>query len=81
MYEGHELTHAFGLSHYKNFLFWNEYRGGGIYKVDRFTKNVTRLRLERPPIYEIRTYDAQQQQGDHMNKPLAFPMQCLAYLA
>ncbi|XP_063064253.1 low-density lipoprotein receptor-related protein 1 isoform X3 [Engraulis encrasicolus] len=66
VYEGHELTHAFGLSHYKNFLFWNEYRGGGIYKVDINTKNVTLLRNERPPIYEIRTYDAQQQQGSNM---------------
>ncbi|XP_005162276.1 low-density lipoprotein receptor-related protein 1 isoform X2 [Danio rerio] len=62
VYEGQELNHPFGLCHHKNFLFWNEYRGGGIYKLDQNTKKATLLRNERPPIYEIRTYDAQQQQ-------------------
>ncbi|XP_016109861.1 low-density lipoprotein receptor-related protein 1-like [Sinocyclocheilus grahami] len=62
VFEGQELNHPFGLCHYKNFLFWNEYRSGGIYKLDQNTKKVTLLRSERPPIYEIRTYDAQQQQ-------------------
>ncbi|XP_053083242.1 low-density lipoprotein receptor-related protein 1 isoform X3 [Pangasianodon hypophthalmus] len=63
VYEGQELSHAFGLCHYKNFLFWNEYRSGSIYKLDQDTKAVTLLRNERPPIFEIRMYDAQQQQG------------------
>uniref|UniRef100_A0A671R1W9 Low-density lipoprotein receptor-related protein 1-like n=1 Tax=Sinocyclocheilus anshuiensis TaxID=1608454 RepID=A0A671R1W9_9TELE len=62
VFEGQELNHPFGLCHYKNFLFWNEYRSGGIYKLDQNTKKATLLRSERPPIYEIRTYDAQQQQ-------------------
>ncbi|KAI2649718.1 Low-density lipoprotein receptor-related protein 1 [Labeo rohita] len=62
VYEGQELNHPFGLCHYDNFLFWNEYRSGGIYKLDMKTKKTTLLRSERPPIYEIRTYDAQQQQ-------------------
>lgn len=63
VYEGQELNHPFGLCHYKNLLFWNEYRSGGIYKLDLNTKKATLLRSERPPIYEIRTYDAQQQQS------------------
>lgn len=63
VYEGQELNHAFGLCHYKQFLFWNEYRGGSIYKLDQVTKTVTQLRNERPPIFEIRVYDAHQQQG------------------
>lgn len=63
VYEGNELNHAFGLCHYNNFLFWNEYRSGSIYKLDQITKTVTLLRNERPPIFEIRMYDAQQQQG------------------
>lgn len=67
MYEGQELSHAFGLCHYKNFLFWNEYRSGSIYKLDQDTKSVTLLRNERPPIFEIRMYDAQQQQGTDTN--------------
>ncbi|MGH0138787.1 UNVERIFIED_CONTAM: hypothetical protein FKN15_000916 [Acipenser sinensis] len=62
VYEGNELNHAFGLCHYNNFLFWNEYRSGSIYKLDQITKTVTLLRNERPPIFEIRMYDAQQQQ-------------------
>ncbi|KAG7261397.1 hypothetical protein CRUP_036570, partial [Coryphaenoides rupestris] len=63
VYEGQELNHAFGLCHYKQFLFWNEYRGGSIYKLDQASKTVTLLRNERPPIFEIRVYDAHQQQG------------------
>lgn len=63
VYEGQELNHAFGLCHYKHFLFWNEYRSGSIYKLDSTTGTVTLLRNERPPIFEIRMYDAQQQQG------------------
>lgn len=63
MYEGQELNHAFGLCHYKHFLFWNEYRSGSIYKLDTSTGTTTLLRNERPPIFEIRMYDAQQQQG------------------
>uniref|UniRef100_A0A8D3BMI9 Low density lipoprotein receptor-related protein 1Ab n=1 Tax=Scophthalmus maximus TaxID=52904 RepID=A0A8D3BMI9_SCOMX len=65
VYEGQELNHAFGLCHYKQFLFWNEYRGGSIYKLDQATKMVTLLRNERPPIFEIRVYDAHQQQGSN----------------
>uniref|UniRef100_A0A671QVX5 Low density lipoprotein receptor-related protein 1Ab n=1 Tax=Sinocyclocheilus anshuiensis TaxID=1608454 RepID=A0A671QVX5_9TELE len=66
VYEGQELNHPFGLCHYKDFLFWNEYRSGGIYKLDQNTKKATLLRSERPPIYEIRTYDAQQQQSSNV---------------
>ncbi|AWP02986.1 hypothetical protein SMAX5B_014046 [Scophthalmus maximus] len=65
VYEGQELNHAFGLCHYKHFLFWNEYRSGSIYKLDTTTGAATLLRNERPPIFEIRMYDAQQQQGSN----------------
>src|SRR4029434_9274734 len=60
VYEGQEMNHAFGLCHYNNFLFWNEYRNGLIYKLDMNTKTVTLLRNERPPIFESRTNDPQQ---------------------
>nr|XP_061813958.1 low-density lipoprotein receptor-related protein 1-like [Nerophis lumbriciformis] len=66
VYEGQELNHAFGLCHYKHFLFWNEYRSGSIYKLDTTTSTATLLRNERPPIFEIRMYDAQQQQGSNV---------------
>ncbi|XP_010287601.1 PREDICTED: low-density lipoprotein receptor-related protein 1-like, partial [Phaethon lepturus] len=62
VYEGPELNHAFGLCHYSNFLFWTEYRSGSIYRLDQASKVVSLLRNERPPIFEIRMYDAQQQQ-------------------
>uniref|UniRef100_A0A8C8ANT8 LDL receptor related protein 1 n=1 Tax=Otus sunia TaxID=257818 RepID=A0A8C8ANT8_9STRI len=62
VYEGPELNHAFGLCHYSSFLFWTEYRSGSIYRLDQTSKVVTLLRNERPPIFEIRMYDAQQQQ-------------------
>lgn len=74
VYEGQELNHAFGLCHYKQFLFWNEYRGGSIYKLDQDTKMVTLLRNERPPIFEIRVYDAHQQQGRFL--PLFLRLRC-----
>lgn len=64
VYEGNELNHAFGLCHYKQYLFWNEYRGGSIFKLDTSTSTVTLLRNERPPLFEIRVYDAHQQQGN-----------------
>lgn len=69
VYEGQELNHAFGLCHYKHFLFWNEYRSGSIYKLDTASGAVTLLRNERPPIFEIRMYDAQQQQGAPLSRP------------
>ncbi|KAM4794631.1 prolow-density lipoprotein receptor-related protein 1 [Rhinophrynus dorsalis] len=62
VYEGQELNHAFGLCHYGSFLFWTEYRSGSIFRLDQVSKTVTLLRNERPPIFEIRIYDAQQQQ-------------------
>ncbi|KAF3856478.1 hypothetical protein F7725_017201 [Dissostichus mawsoni] len=65
VYEGQELNHAFGLCHYKHFLFWNEYRSGSIFKLDTTTGTPTLLRNERPPIFEIRMFDAQQQQGSN----------------
>lgn len=66
VYEGNELNHAFGLCHYKQYLFWNEYRGGSIFKLDTSTSTVTLLRNERPPLFEIRVYDAHQQQGTNL---------------
>lgn len=63
VYDGSELSHAFGLCHYDHFLFWTEYRSGSIFRLDQNTKAVTLLRNERPPLFEIRMYDAQQQQG------------------
>ncbi|ETE71786.1 Low-density lipoprotein receptor-related protein 1, partial [Ophiophagus hannah] len=62
VYDGSELSHAFGLCHYDHFLFWTEYRSGSIFRLDQNTKAVTLLRNERPPLFEIRMYDAQQQQ-------------------
>ncbi|XP_072597864.1 prolow-density lipoprotein receptor-related protein 1 isoform X2 [Vulpes vulpes] len=66
VYEGPELNHAFGLCHHGNYLFWTEYRSGSVYRLERGAggapPTVTLLRSERPPIFEIRMYDAQQQQ-------------------
>lgn len=74
VYEGQELNHAFGLCHYKHFLFWNEYRSGSIFKLDTTTGTATLLRNERPPIFEIRMYDAQQQQGTgHIYRLVHYP--------
>lgn len=72
VYEGPELNHAFGLCHYSSFLFWTEYRSGSIYRLDQSSKAVSLLRNERPPIFEIRMYDAQQQQGERLQGPEAW---------
>ncbi|CAB1353954.1 unnamed protein product, partial [Coregonus sp. 'balchen'] len=50
-----------------------KYRSGSIYKLDQVTRTVTLLRNERPPIFEIRMYDAQQQQ---VNPSYIPPPQC-----
>ncbi|XP_072105063.1 low-density lipoprotein receptor-related protein 1-like [Mobula birostris] len=65
VYERGELSHPFGFTHYGSYLFWTEYRSGKIYRYDQVSKTVTLLRSERPPTFEIRMYDAEQQEGSN----------------
>ncbi|XP_033870304.3 low-density lipoprotein receptor-related protein 1B-like isoform X1 [Acipenser ruthenus] len=65
VYNGKELNHPFGISHYRNYIFWTDYMNGSIFQLDLLTKNVTLLRSERPPLFVLRVYDAQHQQGDN----------------
>lgn len=63
VYNGKELNHPFGISHYRNFIFWTEYMNASVFQLDLFTGDVTPLRSERPPLFGLRVYDAQSQQG------------------
>ncbi|XP_041117281.1 low-density lipoprotein receptor-related protein 1B-like [Polyodon spathula] len=65
VYNGKELNHPFGIAHYHNYIFWTDYMNGSIFQLDLLTKNVTLLRSERPPLFVLRVYDAQNQQGDN----------------
>ncbi|MGH0132653.1 UNVERIFIED_CONTAM: hypothetical protein FKN15_051430, partial [Acipenser sinensis] len=65
VYNGKELNHPFGISHYRNYIFWTDYMNGSIFQLDLLTKNVTLLRSESPPLFVLRVYDAQNQQGDN----------------
>ncbi|XP_048838951.1 low-density lipoprotein receptor-related protein 1 isoform X2 [Brienomyrus brachyistius] len=65
VYEGEKLNHAIGLCHHGDFLFWNEYHSGNIYRLDQKSKEVTLLHNERRPIFQIHMYDAQLQQGSN----------------
>lgn len=63
VYNGKELNHPFGISHHRNFIFWTEYMNASVFQLDLFTGDVTPLRSERPPLFGLRVYDAQSQQG------------------
>lgn len=63
VYNGKELNHPFGISHYRNFIFWTEYMNASVFQLDLSTGDVTLLRSERPPLFGLRVYDAQSQQG------------------
>lgn len=63
VYNGKELNHPFGISHYRNFIFWTEYMNASVFQLDLSTGEVTLLRNERPPLFGLRVYDAQSQQG------------------
>ncbi|TKS67473.1 Prolow-density lipoprotein receptor-related protein 1 [Collichthys lucidus] len=65
VYNGKELNHPFGISHYRNFIFWTEYMNASVFQLDLSTGDVTLLRSERPPLFGLRVYDAQSQQGDN----------------
>lgn len=74
VYEGEKLNHAIGLCHHGDFLFWNEYHTGNIYRLDQKSKEVTLLHNERRPIFQIHMYDAQLQQGMNVAKLLPFAL-------
>uniref|UniRef100_A0A8C5HWA1 EGF-like domain-containing protein n=1 Tax=Gouania willdenowi TaxID=441366 RepID=A0A8C5HWA1_GOUWI len=65
VYSGKELNHPFGISHYHNFIFWTEYMNASVFQLDLSTGDVSLLRSERPPLFGLRVYDAQSQQGDN----------------
>ncbi|XP_048835137.1 low-density lipoprotein receptor-related protein 1B-like isoform X4 [Brienomyrus brachyistius] len=63
VYSGKELKHPFGISHYRTHVFWTDYMNGSIFRLDLSSGNITLLRSERPPLFALRVYDAQSQQG------------------
>ncbi|CAG10095.1 unnamed protein product [Tetraodon nigroviridis] len=65
VYNGKELNHPFGISHYRNYIFWTEYMNASVFQLELSTGDVTLLRSERPPLFGLRVYDAQSQQGDN----------------
>ncbi|XP_047198611.1 low-density lipoprotein receptor-related protein 1B-like [Hippoglossus stenolepis] len=65
VYNGKQLNHPFGISHYRNFIFWTEYMNASVFQLDLTASDVTLLRSERPPLFGLRVYDAQSQQGDN----------------
>ncbi|XP_053482709.1 low-density lipoprotein receptor-related protein 1B [Ictalurus furcatus] len=65
VYNGKELNHPFGISHYRNLVFWTEYMNASIFQLDLLSGEVTLLRSERPPLFGLRVFDAQSQQGDN----------------
>lgn len=64
VYNGKELNHPFGISHYRNYIFWTEYMNASVFQLELSTGDVTPLRSERPPLFGLRVYDAQSQQGE-----------------
>ncbi|CAB1347080.1 unnamed protein product, partial [Coregonus sp. 'balchen'] len=65
VYNGKQLNHPFGISHYRNSIFWTEYMNASVFQLDLTSGDVTLLRSERPPLFGLHVYDAQSQQGDN----------------
>lgn len=72
VYNGKELNHPFGISHYRNYIFWTEYMNASVFQLELPTGDVTPLRSERPPLFGLRVYDAQSQQGELISMCSAF---------
>uniref|UniRef100_A0A8C7IEQ3 EGF-like domain-containing protein n=1 Tax=Oncorhynchus kisutch TaxID=8019 RepID=A0A8C7IEQ3_ONCKI len=65
VYNGKQLNHPFGISHYRNSIFWTEYMNASVFQLDLTSGDVTLLRSERPPLFGLHVYNAQSQQGDN----------------
>ncbi|XP_048876028.1 low-density lipoprotein receptor-related protein 1B-like isoform X1 [Brienomyrus brachyistius] len=65
VYNGRELNHPYGISVYRNHVFWTDYMNASIFQLDMSSGNVTLLRSERPPLFGLQVYDAERQQGDN----------------
>lgn len=76
VYSGKELNHPFGISHYRNFIFWTEYMNASVFQLDLTTGDVALLRSERPPLFGLRVYDAQSQQGWLLSLHLLCILRC-----
>ena len=67
VYNGRELNHPFGISHYRNSIFWTEYMNASVFQLDLLSGEVGLLRSERPPLFGLQVYDAQTQQGEFID--------------
>ncbi|KAL7831560.1 hypothetical protein SRHO_G00310630 [Serrasalmus rhombeus] len=65
VYDGKELNHPFGISHYRNYIFWTDYMNASIFRLDLLSGNVSLLRRENPPLFGLQVYDPQKQKGKH----------------
>ena len=61
---GNELTHPFGVAHYKQWMFWSDYHKGEIYRYN-MTNSKANPELMRTGgmMFELRVYDAEAQAG------------------
>uniref|UniRef100_A0A3B1JND8 LDL receptor related protein 1B n=1 Tax=Astyanax mexicanus TaxID=7994 RepID=A0A3B1JND8_ASTMX len=63
IYDGKELNHPFGISHYQNSIFWTDYMNASIFQLDLLSGKVALLRRESPPLFGLQVYDPQKQKG------------------
>lgn len=61
--EGEHLDHPYGLAHSGNFVFWTEFQKGHVLRWDALTGNISRLKTENPPLFELRFFDEASQSG------------------
>ncbi|XP_029850375.2 prolow-density lipoprotein receptor-related protein 1 [Ixodes scapularis] len=61
--EGEHLDHPYGLAHFGNFVFWTEFQKGHVLRWDALTGNISRLKTENPPLFELRFFDEASQSG------------------
>ncbi|XP_064475155.1 prolow-density lipoprotein receptor-related protein 1-like [Ornithodoros turicata] len=63
--EGEVLHHPYGLAHYEDSVYWTEFQQGHIMRYNTSSKNITKLKTENPPLFELRFFDTNSQSGSN----------------
>ena len=59
-----QLNHPFGVTHYKDIIFWSEYRTGYIYRYDTTKTSSDPVALRKGGlVFELKLYDPNAQAG------------------
>lgn len=63
VFQGNQLDHPYGLAFFDDFLFWTEFQKGTVQSYNLVNKSLATLTTENPPLFEIRVFDNDTQDG------------------